>query len=340
MPLPGPGVALSLDNIGTEFTAAGAGRPHQISEFYRGGGIVGNYAANSSVPTSGTIAIGDFYNASGRNAYTISISSNVNNYNAYNSRSPNYVAGFSDITYDISPGVVIGSTSTTTGAFIVPNQFNGNDTIFIRNRGTILGRGGAGGPGGPSLNASTPQYFPGSNGSNGVVGMQFFRPVTINNQGGTISGGGGGGGGGGAAATPSFFQPPSGYTPAVFYPQSLAGGGGGGGGRGSGFGGSAGLTPGPPSTDGANGGAGTATTNGGGGAGGSQPSPWGGGTATAGAGGAGGGLGANGTNGQGPPSSPTGQKSGGTRGAGGSATQNAPQYVTWQATGSRFGPIG
>jgi hypothetical protein len=59
MALPGSG-ALSLNDIQTEF---GGSNPILITEYYRGGGLVPDIAANSSVPTSGQISLSNFYNA-------------------------------------------------------------------------------------------------------------------------------------------------------------------------------------------------------------------------------------------------------------------------------------
>ena len=59
MALPSSGT-LSINDIVGEF---GGSAPHSLSEYYRGGGLVPNIAANSSVPTSGTISISNFYGA-------------------------------------------------------------------------------------------------------------------------------------------------------------------------------------------------------------------------------------------------------------------------------------
>ena len=59
MALPGSG-QLSINDIVGEF---GGSAPHALSEYYRGGSLVPDSAANSSVPTSGQIKITDFYGA-------------------------------------------------------------------------------------------------------------------------------------------------------------------------------------------------------------------------------------------------------------------------------------
>ena len=53
---------LSINDIAGEF--GGSSNPESLSEFYRGGSRVPNSPANSSIPTSGTIAISNFYNGS------------------------------------------------------------------------------------------------------------------------------------------------------------------------------------------------------------------------------------------------------------------------------------
>ena len=61
MPLAGSGT-LSINDIAGEF--GGRSDPESLSEFYRGGGRVPNNGTNSAIPTSGTISISNFYNAS------------------------------------------------------------------------------------------------------------------------------------------------------------------------------------------------------------------------------------------------------------------------------------
>lgn len=59
MALPSSG-QLSINDIVGEF---GGSAPHSLSEYYRGGSLVSDSAANSGVPTSGQIKISDFYGA-------------------------------------------------------------------------------------------------------------------------------------------------------------------------------------------------------------------------------------------------------------------------------------
>lgn len=57
MPLQTSG-PISLGDIATEF---GGAAPHSLSEYYRGGGLVPDTAANAGIPTSGPISLSDFY---------------------------------------------------------------------------------------------------------------------------------------------------------------------------------------------------------------------------------------------------------------------------------------
>lgn len=59
MPLPASGT-ISLNDLQNEF---GGSNPIAISEYYRGGGLVPDIPANSSVPASGQISLSNFYNA-------------------------------------------------------------------------------------------------------------------------------------------------------------------------------------------------------------------------------------------------------------------------------------
>ena len=58
MALQGSG-AISLNDIAGEF---GGSVPHSITEYFRGGGLVPDSAANSNIPTSGQISFSQFYN--------------------------------------------------------------------------------------------------------------------------------------------------------------------------------------------------------------------------------------------------------------------------------------
>lgn len=330
MGLPQSGPALSLDDIGNEFNAS---RPHSLTDFYRGGSFVGNFEANFGVPASGDISIGNFYGANDRNIYTVTITSSTANYDAFNSRSPNYFAGKSDITYVIPSSVTISSAGSA-DAFRVPNQFDPDDTITIVNNGVIQGRGGNGGTGGAAAPSAAST---GGGGAAGSTALRVDRPTTVDNNG-SLWGGGGGGGGGGGAVGFSTFSPgsnPSGGNPGnIFVNGGAAGGGGGGGGRGISSAGPGGAATAPfIAAQGGNGGAGSIPAAGGGGPAGAAPA--GSTPAFGGNGGAGGGAGANGAGG-GPGQSGNSMANGGGGGPAGSYITGNP-FVTWVATGSRLG---
>jgi hypothetical protein len=190
MALP-PSGTLSLANIQTEF---GGTNPISLSEYYRNGGLVPNAAQNASIPTSGAISIGNFYGSTNRIAISLTLSSSAYNYDVYANRGGSYVAGISDITVTVAPGVYIGSTSTGTYAMTVSSSFNAGDTVTIVNNGTIEGMGGAGGAAIFGANA-------GNVGLGGGNALYVARTTTIQNN--SIIAGGGGGGGGGAGYTPN-----------------------------------------------------------------------------------------------------------------------------------------
>lgn len=315
-----------MNTIAGEF---GGSVPHSLSEYYRGGGLVPNTPTNAAIPTSGTISMGNFYGSSARAAVSLTITGNTYNYDVYANRGPAYIAGVSDVTVTVNPGVTVGSTSTGTYAMLVPSSFSPGDTVSIVNNGVIQGMGGAGGAGGP---ASGPQIRgnPGSAGAGGGNAIYVNRPTVITNNG-TVAGGGGGGGGGGGA----FVQGPFGA-----HAYATGGGGGGGAGFNGGAGGPAGALVGTGGgVAGQAGGSGTSPAGGGGGAGGVTGAvPLG--PARGGAGGAGGGRGAAGSSGSPSPSSVPAPSGG--AGAGGGATGNyivGNPFVTWPATGTRQGGV-
>ena len=309
MAIPGSG-PLKISEIATEF---GDTAPNSMSEYYRGGSLVPDAPANTSIPTSGAIGIGDFYGATNRVAVPLTISANTQNYDVYTqaSASPLYTAGIADVTLTINPGVVVGSSSTGTYALNVPNAFNAGDTVTIVNNGTVIGRGGNGGSGGSGFTN------PGGGGGNGGNAVYVNRALILTNNG-TLAGGGGGGGGGGGAQNNSSFTPKGSPSP------SGSGGGGGGGGAGNTAGSGGGGGPSPFGTGGSGGG-GNTTSGGGGGAGTPGPTPGG-------PGGSGGGQGANGGGGT------TRSGSGGGGGTRGFYVVGNPN-ITYPATGTRLGQV-
>lgn len=245
MAIPSSG-EIKISEIATEF---GDTAPNQMSEYYRGGGLVPDTPANAAVPTSGQITVANFYGAQNRASVPLTISADTQNYDVYTqaSSSPTYSAGSTDVTLTISPGVAVGSSSTGAYALSVPSSFNPADTVTIVNNGTVIGRGGNGGrgSGGPTA--------PGGAGGTGGNAVYVNFPTTITNNG-TLAGAGGGGGGGGSGGAygsggggggGAGYTAGSGgaggpYAPGSGSPGTLTSGGSGGGGLGGGPGGAGG----------------------------------------------------------------------------------------------------
>jgi len=223
------------------------------------------------------LAFTNWYGASASVIINITISSNTNNYNLWNSKGGTYSAGNTTVNLTINSGVTIGATSLGSYAFTTGLGWVTGDVINIINNGTIKGKAGNGGVGGSSVYNSSA-----GNGVGGGTGSPAFRgqfACTVTNNG-SVYGGGGGGGGGGS----NYGQTPSGKISLT----SAKGGGGGGGGAGvtASSGGAGGTATGSTlNVPGNAGSAGTATAGGAGGSGGGLG---------AGTGGNGGGLGSTG----------------------------------------------
>lgn len=239
LPTVGP---ISANTISTEF---GGLVPHSLTEYYKNGPYVMDTLNTTNVPTSGEIALSDFYNSSNRVLIPITLSSPTYNYDLYTNRGPSYVSGLSDLVVTINSDVVIGSTSASAYSILVPSTFNAGDTVTIINNGLIQGMGGTGGP-------SVFDAVDGSAGGSGGSAVYVNRPTTIQNNGTIASGGGGGGSGGGGHDDKG--------------PARRGGGGGGGAGTNGGPGGAgpSGGSPGTTSAGGA-GGSGDAAPGGAGG---------------------------------------------------------------------------
>jgi hypothetical protein len=266
----------------------------------------------------------------GRKEVTYNITANTNNLNLLSyATSPSrpedtrYNAGDGgwDITFQVSPGVYVGSTSTTANSVITgaagPTGWNPDVTLTLVNQGLILGKGGNGGKG--STQTGAPTTDPATPGQAGGTAVVAQREITIQNAN-VIAGGGGGGGGGGINFVAS----------SPISPELIYGGGGGGGAAGQqpGSGGSGGS-----STAGNPGQPGQAGTVSAGGSGGIQPNV--GDTPTfPGKGGNGGGRGAAGQAGD-QGNVPGSARPGGAAGYYAKGASN----ITWQATGTRQGQV-
>ena len=311
MAIPSAGSALSLSAIQTEF---GGSNPISMSEYYAGGSNVpsGTTGDAGNIPSSGAIAVSQFYGSSNRIAIALTISSTTQSYNIYSNRGGTYSAGNSDVTLTVQ--AIVGSTGAS--GLDTGSQWTSGDTIKIINNSQIVGKGNAGGAGGARSGA-------GSAGTAGQAAINLGYPVTIQNNGGFIRGGGGGGGGG---AGGSFTQPgggQKGQTPTTVQ----YGGGGGGGGAGGSFTqpgqGGKGQTPTTVQFGGGGGGGGAGQQGGAGGAAGQTNSQTGA-TAAAGAAGSISGAGAGG-DGSAQGQGDDGGGSGGHFGNAGAAGQNSNQ---------------
>ena len=173
MTLPSSGT-ITIAQIAAEF---GGDAPHSLSEYYRGGGLVPTN--NTNVPTSGTIALSDFYGAVNQISVTASSASSVNLQTLFESAASGSWTATVPKIYTVGASVVLGTTT-------VPASMGG--TLTINHSGDIQGTGGDGG-----TFAGTPT------GSAGGTAMTVQSTgVTINMlSGSTLSGGGGGGGAGG-----------------------------------------------------------------------------------------------------------------------------------------------
>lgn len=298
-------------SVNLEF-GRGASTPTSMDQLYRGGGIVPNAAANNGVPTSGAISLGNLRGAVNRVSITVPINANQTNYVFNTAKVSGYVAGITDVIFEISSGVVLSANSTSAYAGNVDTSWNSGDTVRINNGGTMAGVGGAGGAGGG----------PAAPVAGGAGGLAFIaqRAVALNNLG--VIGAGGGGGGGGARVTGT-----SGGGKEPVLTHSGSGGGGGGGQSNNALNAAGGAGGAAVAADftaaGAAGAAGTISGAGGGGAGGIANG------FTGGAGGAGGTRGADGAAG-----GATGA-SGGLRGF--AITGNA--NITYITTGTILGRL-
>lgn len=169
---------ITLAQIQAEF---GGSNPISLSEYYRGGAYV--TANNTSVPTSGSITLSNFYGAAKQ--FTFTLSTNQENWNL---RSAAITAGWdgsAPLIANISSGVYVWSDTTSTAGLIVSGAFPGG--LIVNNSGFIMGRGGDG-----AINTT------GNPGGPGVTVSLTSGSATFNNQPSGYIGGGGGGGAGGA----------------------------------------------------------------------------------------------------------------------------------------------
>lgn len=177
------GAPISILDIRTEFPDQA---PSAMSEFYKGGGIVPESSFNANIPTSGDIALGDFYGS--RYTIFISVSTNVSDLIVHEYAEANGWDGDSPLVLTIDEGVYVYGATNGTPAMQIGQEFpdaNENTaSITIINNGYIIGKGGNGG------------QSDGGDGARGHDGIWIYNEnTTIDNRStGYIAGGGGGGG--------------------------------------------------------------------------------------------------------------------------------------------------
>ena len=132
MALPSSGV-LTLNDIQTEF---GGTNPIDLSEYYRGGGLVPDTAVNSGIPTSGVISVTDFYGATNvitldfvrRAQFTPSASATYSSV-AIGTANPNRMVILQSNVVNSSHNVVSNITACTIGGITATIFTSGNANI-------------------------------------------------------------------------------------------------------------------------------------------------------------------------------------------------------------------
>jgi len=191
--------AISLSQIQSEF---GGSNPISLSEYYRNGSYV--TSNNTSVPTSGTIDLADFYG--GVKAFFYTFSANAQEVDLESTLTTAGWNGTDPAIVTVNSGVYLWSDDTSTAALTISTALTGLCTIY--NYGYIIGKGGQGGYRSTNATAGGPAIY--NSGTSGIIVTNMADAY--------IAGGGGGGAG----------SPDSGSDDAGH------GGGGAGGGRGGG----------------------------------------------------------------------------------------------------------
>jgi hypothetical protein len=111
----------------------GAGATRGMSDFYRGGTFVPDIAANSGIPTSGEIALSDFYGAEAQRTVTVSPTSQSANgtssSHTWNPVTVSYAGGI--------PSSVVWSFAVTSGGTFSYTTINGGLTAIPSVSGVV-----------------------------------------------------------------------------------------------------------------------------------------------------------------------------------------------------------
>ena len=198
MAVPSSG-ALDFTDLQDEF---GGSNPISISEYYRNGGLVPSN--NTDVPTSGTVALSDFYGAVNELGVTASAASSANLQTLFNNASANSWTSAIPKRYTINGG-------TNMGILTVPASMGGTLIIDIASGATVRGTGGvantspgaggsgnsgvgaAGGAGGAAVSTNSTVGNVGSNGGDtsfgtltvakgGLAGASYFSGGLISDK--------------------------------------------------------------------------------------------------------------------------------------------------------------
>ena len=123
MALPSSGV-LTLNDIQTEF---GGTNPIDLSDYYRGGGLVPDSGPNAAIPTSGAISVSDFYGSANLIPLDLTVQG------AQVNRLPGTYTGVSIGTANASRMVVLqGATNSAASGYTAPTSITINGTAMAR----------------------------------------------------------------------------------------------------------------------------------------------------------------------------------------------------------------
>ena len=149
-----------------------------------------SYRTLAGVP-SGAISMSNFYGKSNRVAVSYTFTGTTANASLNVTTIAGYVAGRTDVTVTVNPGVYLYASSGSYPPALNPGLTlsggTSGDTVTLVNNGYIMGQGGDSG------------YTSGGAGYSGGPALSIGYPITINNTNGSAYIGGGGGGGGSSA---------------------------------------------------------------------------------------------------------------------------------------------
>lgn len=174
-------------SIGTIVNEFGGTRPHSLSEYYRGTGLVSDVPQNSLVPSvrNTPISLGNFYGTV--KLFIFTINENVQEINLRNYLLARGWNGADPVQLTLAAGRYLWSDNVTIPA-VTTGVFPAG--LTFTNNGFIMGKGGRGGN--AVIDAAVSTLGP-RNGQNGGPAFSLSSPTTIINN--SYIGGGGGGGG-------------------------------------------------------------------------------------------------------------------------------------------------